>query len=218
MTSSGRKRENVSLRLPDGQPIISKTDLSFKPHEPVLVTGPSGSGKSTLFRAISGIWPFMDGVIDLPKDARLMLLPQKPYIPNDTLRAAVTYPSAVGTFEDKAIIEAFAGAGLSGLSDKLDVQDNWSLRLSGGEQQRLAIARALLVKPDWLFLDEATAAMDEAMEAKIYRLLADHLPATTIVSIGHRSTLAQFHKRRVEMLADNNGTFTPADMAKEAAE
>ena len=147
-----------------------------------------------------------------------MLLPQHPYIPIGTLRAAITYPATAEHYDDAAVKDAITAAGLSALSDKLDVEDAWSQRLSGGEQQRLSIARALLAKPDWLFLDEATAAMDEEMEQMIYAVLHEKLPGTTIVSIGHRSTLAKFHKRRLAMTATESGAFSPRDMPREAAE
>jgi vitamin B12/bleomycin/antimicrobial peptide transport system ATP-binding/permease protein len=146
-----------------------------------------------------------------------MLLPQKPYIPIGTLRAALTYPAPADRFDDATLRGVLDAAMLSGLASELDVDDIWSQRLSGGEQQRLAIARALLAKPDWLFLDEATTAMDEAMEAKIYQILSDRLPQTAIVSIGHRSTLQKFHKRRLEMHPRDTGGFTPLE-PKVAAE
>jgi putative ATP-binding cassette transporter len=207
---------DLTARLPNGREIVSQVNLHLSADEPVLLTGPSGSGKSTLFRVVSGIWPFGQGMIEVPKGARVMLLPQKPYIPIGTLRAALTYPAPPDHFDDAALRAALEAALLPGLIEDLDVDDMWSQRLSGGEQQRLAIARALLAKPDWLFLDEATTAVDEAMEAKIYRVLSEMLPQTAIVSIGHRSTLQQFHKRRLEMHPVDDGTFTPREPARAA--
>ncbi len=186
--------------------------------QPAVLTGPSGSGKSTLFRAIAGIWPFGEGNISVPASARVMLLPQKPYIPIGTLRAAIAYPQPPDRYDDATLRDALVGAKLDDLVGKLDVEDIWSQRLSGGEQQRLAVARALLAKPDWLFLDEATTAMDEPMEAEIYNILVENLPETTIVSIGHRTTVAQFHKRRLEMRAAGAGIFTPHEKGARAAE
>jgi putative ATP-binding cassette transporter len=205
--------EGLNVRLPDDREIIHHASVRLDASEPVLVTGPSGSGKSTFFRAISGIWPYAEGAITLPADTNIMLLPQKPYIPIGALRAAVTYPETPDHYDDAAIVDALTAAKLSHLTDELDSEDNWSQRLSGGEQQRLAIARTILAKPDWLFLDEATTAMDEPMEAEIYRLLAEKLPATTIVSIGHRSSLTQFHKRHLDMLAVGADLFTPTEKA-----
>jgi putative ATP-binding cassette transporter len=210
--------EALNLRLPSGREIIEDASLRLAEGEPVLLTGPSGSGKSTLFRAISGIWPFGDGAITLPANAKLMLLPQKPYIQIGTLRAAVTYPESPDRYDEAAIADALRTAKLRDFIGELDVEDIWPQRLSGGEQQRLAIARAILAKPDWLFLDEATSAMDEAMEAEIYETLVKKLPATTIVSIGHSASLAQFHKRRLEMQPAAPGIFTPTEVAFKPAE
>jgi len=147
-----------------------------------------------------------------------LLLPQRPYIPIGTLRAAVTYPANPDRYGDAAIRDALRAAQLGDLAGELDSEDNWPQRLSGGEQQRLAITRAILAKPDWLFLDEATSAMDEAMEAAIYEILAGKLPGTTIVSIGHRASLAQFHKRHIEMRPSAAGIFTPTEIAFKPAE
>ena len=210
--------EGLVLQLPDGREIVETSHLRFIAKEPVLLIGPSGSGKSTLFRAISGIWPFGKGKIEIPKGARIMLLPQRPYIPIGSLRAAITYPAAPETFDDATLREVVEAAKLDAFLDKLDVEDVWSQRLSGGEQQRLSVARALLAKPDWLFLDEATASMDEPMEYAIYQILKRRLPKATIVSIGHRSTLAQFHERRLVMTPTGNGAFSPRDLTQKAAE
>jgi vitamin B12/bleomycin/antimicrobial peptide transport system ATP-binding/permease protein len=209
-----RQIENLSLSLPDGRPLAHVENLTFAAHDPALVVGPSGSGKSTLFRAIAGIWPFGEGKIIEPK-ASLMLLPQRPYIPIGSLRAAIAYPAPGDRFTEDAVRGALAAAGLGALADQLDETDNWQMRLSGGEQQRLAIARALLAAPDWLFLDEATSALDEASEGHIYRAIAEKLPATTLVSIGHRATLSAFHKRRIEIEPRADG---PAEVRETAAE
>jgi putative ATP-binding cassette transporter len=142
----------------------------------------------------------------------MMLLPQRPYIPIGTLRGAVTYPGIAGAYGDAEIVEALRAVRLPHLVDQLDREDNWGQRLSGGEQQRLAIARALLSKPDWLFLDEATAALDEPTEEAIYQMLREQLPRTTIVSIGHRSTLGAFHDRRLDMAPGRDGIFSPVDV------
>jgi vitamin B12/bleomycin/antimicrobial peptide transport system ATP-binding/permease protein len=209
-----RRIESLALSLPDGRPLAHVENLTLAAHDPTLLAGPSGSGKSTLFRAIAGIWPFGAGQIAEPK-ASLMLLPQRPYIPIGSLRAAIAYPSSVDKFTEEAVRGALTAAGLGALAEQLDETDNWQMRLSGGEQQRLAIARALLVNPDWLFLDEATSALDEASEAQVYRAIAEKLPATTLVSIGHRATLGAFHKRRLEMQPQKDG---PAEVREAAAE
>jgi putative ATP-binding cassette transporter len=204
--------DDLTLKLPDGRTIMQDVDLDLKAGTTTLVTGPSGSGKSTLLRALSGIWPYGEGKVQVPQGASVMLLPQRPYIPMGTLRSAVTYPSVGGSFSDAAIREALVAAHLPALVDRLDEEENWNARLSGGEQQRVALARAFLAKPDWLFLDEATAALDEATERALYESMPQQLPATTIVSIGHRSTLHALHQRRVEMRPVPDGTFTPEDV------
>jgi putative ATP-binding cassette transporter len=202
----------LDVRLPDGRQLLHADGLAFRPGERTLLAGPSGSGKSTLFRAIAGIWPFGEGEVQVPEGQTMMLLPQRPYIPIGTLRHAVTYPGKSNTYGDAEIAEALRVAKLPQLADRLDEERFWAQTLSLGEQQRLAIARALLAKPDWLLLDEATAALDEPTEAEIYRVIKEHLPNTTVVSIGHRSTLNAFHDRRIDMKRTEDGLFTPADL------
>jgi putative ATP-binding cassette transporter len=210
--------ENLHIALPDGTRIVATEKLALPQGESALLAGPSGSGKSTLFRAISGIWPYGDGRIRIPEGANVMVVPQKPYIPIGSLRTAVTYPAAPGTYSDDEIRKALVDARLGNLTERLDSEEIWSQRLSGGEQQRIALARALLARPDWLFLDESTSALDEKLEAELYGILATRLPKTTIVSIGHRSTLATFHTRRLDMTATEGGQFTPRDAPNAAAE
>jgi putative ATP-binding cassette transporter len=209
--------KDVHVALPDGRRIIEAKDLVLAGGENALLTGPSGAGKSTLFRAISGIWPYGDGRVSMPAGASVMVVPQKPYIPIATLRAAVTYPAVAGTYQDDDIRKALSDARLGPLGNHLDREDVWSQRLSGGEQQRLAIARALLMRPDWLFLDESTSALDERLEAEIYRIIAERLPGTTIVSIGHRATLDAFHRRHIALTPEGDH-FAPRDVARMAAE
>jgi len=201
--------DNVVVALPNGRTIVTADRLAFAPGESALITGPSGSGKSTLLRATSGIWPYGSGKVQTPEGAKALVLPQRPYLPNGSLRAAVCYPAEPGAFSDAEIHAALDAARLSALKNRLDEEDSWSQRLSGGEQQRLAIARALLAKPDWLLLDEATAALDEKLEADIYKAIAEHLPQTTVISIGHRSTLLTMHKRHLNMEPVAEGVFTP---------
>jgi putative ATP-binding cassette transporter len=192
--------EHLDVCLPDGDSIVTAEYIAFPAGERILVTGPSGSGKSTLFRAIAGIWPFGSGRITVPADAKVMLVPQRPYFPVAPLAAAVGYPAKAGTFGDARVAEALVAVGLSELVGRLGEEAHWNRMLSLGEQQSLAMARVLLHEPDYLFLDEATASLDETAEAKLYRLLQDRLKGTTIISIGHRSTLSAFHGRRVELV------------------
>jgi putative ATP-binding cassette transporter len=187
--------EGVDLYLPDGQTLMANVNLSILRGDTVLLGGASGSGKSTLFRAIAGIWPFGRGEIRTARGARVLFLPQRPYLPIGTLREVVSYPMPAGGVDDATLREALDVVGLAELAQRLDDAGHWALQLSPGEQQRIAFARALVQKPDWLFLDEATAAVDEATEAHLYRLLRERLAGTTVFSVGHRATLRPFHAR-----------------------
>ncbi|MGA7345270.1 MAG: ABC transporter ATP-binding protein/permease [Pseudolabrys sp.] len=189
--------KDVAVRLPQGTPLVSASNVSIKLGEHVLVSGPSGSGKSTLFRALAGIWPFGSGTITVPKNARVMMLPQRPYFPIAPLAAAVAYPAERGSYDEAKIAELISAVGLPALAARIEEEAHWNRMLSLGEQERLGLARALLFEPDFLFLDEATASLDEPGEEALYQLLHRRLPRTTIVSIGHRSTLAAFHQRRL---------------------
>ena len=189
--------DQLEIGLPQGTPLLSPTSVQIKPGEDVLVTGASGAGKSTFFRSLAGIWPYWKGRIKLPKGARLLFLPQKPYLPLGSLRHAVSYPDEPTKHSDETIKNALRAVGLAQLAADLERSENWAQVLSGGEQQRLAFARALLNKPDWLFLDEATSALPEADQASLYRLLKEQLSKTTLVSIGHRESLAQYHDKRL---------------------
>jgi len=196
--------ERLAVSLPNGTPLVDAGHIVLNSGDRVLVTGPSGAGKSTLFRAVAGIWPFGSGSVTVPMDAKVMLVPQRPYFPVATLADAITYPARAGSFDDAQLSEALAAVGLPGLIPRLHEEAHWNRMLSGGEQQRLAIVRVLLYAPDYLLLDEATAALDEAAEAALYRLLQERLPAATIISIGHRSTLGAFHRRRVAFVREQN--------------
>lgn len=194
--------EQLLVKLPNGKPLVAADAFTIEPSERVLVTGPSGSGKSTLFRAVAGVWPFGTGRIAIPEKAKLMMLPQRPYFPVGRLDDAVIYPAEHGAIALEKIREALTAVGLPDLSGRLDEDGHWNRMLSLGEQQRLGLARALLHAPDYLFLDEATASLDEPSEARLYRLLTEKLPQATIVSIGHRSTLDAFHTRKVALVKD----------------
>ena len=197
--------EGVDLHRPDGQPLIANVNLSLQSGDTVLLGGASGCGKSTLVRAMAGIWPFGHGEIRRSRDARVLFLPQRPYLPIGTLRDAVSYPMPTGGCDDAILREALLAVGLPGFAERLSEAGHWALQLSPGEQQRIAFARALVQKPEWLFLDEATSAVDEATEARLYRLVRDRLAGTTVFSIGHRATLRAFHARQLLVRANGKG-------------
>lgn len=191
--------KDLVVNLPSGVPLVFAHALRIKPGERTLVTGPSGTGKSTLFRALAGVWPFGSGAINVPRGARIMILPQRPYFPIAPLAAAVAYPEDPADVDEKQMAELIAAVGLPALASRINEEAHWNRMLSLGEQQRLGIARALMFAPDYLFLDEATASLDEPAEAALYRLIEQRLPKTTVVSIGHRATLSAFHTRRVTL-------------------
>lgn len=193
-TSKKVSADAMQVNLPDGTPLLEKITFSLNQGENVLIKGISGSGKSTLLRAIAGIWPFVEGKINLPERNQLMFIPQKPYIPLGTLREALLYPGSKPVSDDELRL-LLARCQIGYLQDKLDLTADWSHVLSVGEQQRLAFVRAHIQQPIWLFLDEATSALDEETEAKMYSLLAEFLTMTTVVSVGHRSTLNKYHQK-----------------------
>ena len=196
--------EKLLVSLPNGTPLVAADGFSINANERTLVTGPSGAGKSTLFRAIAGVWPFGSGSIAIPSKATLMMLPQRPYFPIGSLKAAIVYPAEAAAFSSDRVRDAVIAVGLPQFAARLDEEAHWNRMLSLGEQQRLGLARALLHEPQYLFLDEATASLDEPSEAALYKLIEKKLPATTIVSIGHRSTLEAFHQRNVVLSRDGD--------------
>lgn len=192
--------KGLALFLPSGQPLLAPLDFSIEAGERVLITGPSGCGKSTLLRALARIWPYAEGEIRMPDAAECLFLPQRPYLPLGSLRAALTYPAAPETVEDARLTGILEQLGLQHLRARLDDVALWSQILSGGEQQRVAIARALLHRPRWLFLDEATSALDEPSEAAVYQALCAD-PQVSLLSVGHRASLVEFHTRSLDLSA-----------------
>jgi vitamin B12/bleomycin/antimicrobial peptide transport system ATP-binding/permease protein len=204
---------DVTMSLPDGTKLLDHADVTFTAGHSVVITGRTGSGKSTLFRVLAGIWPYGKGEVKLPPNS--FFLPQRPYIPLGTLRHVITYPNAVDAFATSDIAQALTDAGLPQLCDRIERDDNWPMRLSGGEQQRIALARALLAKPDWIFLDEATASLDPDAEEDMYQILKQRLPNATLVSIAHRPSVAAFHDSNLIFKRDEGsaGTLAPAATA-----
>ena len=199
------------MSLPDGTTLLDHADLQFSAGHSMVITGRTGSGKSTLFRVLAGIWPFGHGEVKLPPNA--FFLPQRPYIPLGTLRHVITYPNAGDAFSDAEISQALTDAGLPQLCERIEHDDNWPMRLSGGEQQRIALARALLAKPDWIFLDEATASLDPDAEEDLYHILKQRLPKTTLVSIAHRPSVAAFHESKLVFKREEGSAGTLATVA-----
>jgi putative ATP-binding cassette transporter len=188
---------DLSVTLDDGTAVLDDTDIVIQPGERVLVSGESGTGKSTLLRAISGLWPWGAGEIEIRKGAKLMFLPQRPYVPIGSLRRAATYPDAAESRSVDEIAAAFKRVGLEHLIDRIEDKAPWDQTLSGGEKQRLAFARIFLHSPDIIVLDEATAALDPNSQDALMTLLSKRPEETTLISVGHRPELEAFHNRKL---------------------
>ena len=188
----------VGLRIaePDGRLLLDGATATIAAGDRLAITGPSGTGKTLLMRAIAGIWPFGAGRIEIPRRARTLFVAQWPYIPIGNLRAVVSYPEPEGTFPDDQILEALGVLGLGRFATRLDDVETWEQLLSPHEAQRVALVRVILQQPDWIFLDKATSALDEATERQVYDLLAERLPRATVVTIAHRPSVAAYHTRR----------------------
>ncbi len=196
---------DLKLETSDGHPLVDVTSATVRAGERVVITGPSGSGKTILVRAIAGIWPFGRGRIDVPAHARMLFVPQRPYLPLGSLRAAISYPAPEGAFPDARIGEGLRLLGLEHLTTRLDETAYWAQQLSPHEQQRLAIVSVLLNEPDWVFLDKATSALDEEVEKRVYTLLVERLPRTTVITVAHRPEVAAYHSRRWTIMPSATG-------------
>src|SRR5215212_645814 len=199
--------EGLSIALSDGSIIIEDATAEIRPGERVQITGASGSGKSTLFRAIAGLWPWGSGVIKIPPGEQMMFLPQRPYLPLGTLRASVCYPAAPDTFSDETVKDALKRCALGEFVTELERNERWDRTLSLGQQQRIAFARVLLHKPRWVFMDEATSALDDNNQATMLSLLEEELAGVTVLSIGHRPGLEEFHTRTLHIRKTDEGAI-----------
>jgi putative ATP-binding cassette transporter len=197
LSESGFALRDATIALPNGEVLLAHSNLTLRPGQSVVISGRSGTGKSTLFRAFAGIWPFGSGHVQRPAGQRALFLPQRAYMPLGSLRHALSYPDEEFAYDDAAVRQAMADVHLDHLIDRLGDEDDWTQRLSGGELQRLAIARALLARPEWLFLDEATANLDPEAEAEVYAIIKTRLPGTTVVSIAHRPEVARWHDKHL---------------------
>jgi putative ATP-binding cassette transporter len=204
--------KDLTVTLGDGTAVVDQTEVEIEPGERLLVAGDSGSGKSTLIRAISGLWPWGSGRIDVHSDRRLFMLPQRPYVPPGTLRRATAYPGAANDWTADQIKVVLDKVGLAHLKDKLEEETAWDQTLSGGEKQRLAFARLLLHNPDIIVLDEATSALDEKSQDKMMKLLIKELPSATLVSVAHRAELETFHSRKIVLERRKGGAKLVRDI------
>ncbi|MFY9787764.1 MAG: ABC transporter ATP-binding protein/permease, partial [Pseudolabrys sp.] len=203
----------LTVTLGDGTAVVDQAEVLVEPGERLLVAGDSGSGKSTLVRAISGLWPWGSGRIDIHPDRRLFMLPQRPYVPAGTLRRATAYPGAADDWTTEQIEEALDKVGLTHLKDKIeDEEAPWDQTLSGGEKQRLAFARLFLHNPDIVVLDEATSALDAKSQDKMMELLIKELPSATLVSVAHRAELEDFHSRKIVLARRKGGAKLVRDI------
>jgi putative ATP-binding cassette transporter len=192
--------------------VVDEAEVAIKQGERVLIAGDSGTGKSTLIRAIAGLWPWGEGKIEVRKGAKLMFLPQRPYIPIGSLRRAATYPEAAESRTAEDVADAFERVGLDHLIPRLDEEAPWDQTLSGGEKQRLAFARIVLQDPDIIVLDEATAALDPRSQNELMELLVREPDHTTLISVGHRPELELFHTRKIVLERRHGGTRLVSDI------
>jgi putative ATP-binding cassette transporter len=198
-SESGVELSKVDVRRPDGFVLIDDLDLRLVSGDALVVKGASGTGKTTLLRTLAEIWPYADGSISAPAGNETLFLSQIPYLPLGDLRTAVAYPAEASDIDDETLKDTLRKVSLPHLVDQLDVADDWSKVLSPGEQQRIAFARILLIRPKVVFLDEATSAIDEGLEYALYELVRSELPETILVSVAHRSTVDVHHTQRLEL-------------------
>ncbi|WP_320170681.1 ABC transporter ATP-binding protein/permease [Maridesulfovibrio sp.] len=208
-TDSDFRVSSLEVSLPDGRTLLSDLNLELTRGKRLIITGPSGCGKSTLLRTLAGIWPFGQGEIDMPARDKVMFLSQKPYLPLGTLRQAMYYPGSPEE-GDTRIEELMKFSNLEHLTGELDTYGNWGQVLSLGEQQRVAFVRILLNKPEYLFMDEATASLDEELENRMYSRIFKECPDMAVISIGHRSTLLELHDLRLKLTGKAEWELVPA--------
>jgi putative ATP-binding cassette transporter len=200
--------DDVEVRTPEGVQLVDPLDVRLDPGDSLVITGESGTGKTTLLRSLAQLWPFTSGTLRSPEGAT-MFLSQMPYVPLGDLRSVVSYPAEGGDFGDAAVHAALDTVALGHLGSRLDEVADWAKVLSPGEQQRIAFARVLLIKPSGVFLDESTSALDEGQEFALYRSLRTQLPDCIVVSVSHRGTVEQHHRRRLDLLGGGGWHLGP---------
>jgi putative ATP-binding cassette transporter len=202
--------ENVYVRKPNGDRLIDDVNLELNAGDTLVIKGASGGGKTTLLRSLAQLWPYADGHWSRPGgEHETMFISQLPYIPLGNLRDALTYPAESGTFADEELRQTLEKVSLAHLVDRLDEESDWIKVLSPGEQQRVAFARIVLIKPKVVFMDESTSALDEGLEFALYRLIRTEVPACTVVSVSHRSTVDQHHTQKLELIGDGQWSLSP---------
>jgi putative ATP-binding cassette transporter len=211
-TKYALKLNDLSVTLDDGTAVVRDAEVAIEPGERVLVAGETGTGKSTLVRAIAGLWPWGEGSVEFQKNGRVFMLPQKPYVPNGTLRRAITYPAPAEDWDAEQIGSALDKVGLAHLKEHIEEDAPWDQTLSGGEKQRLAFARILLHKPDIVVLDEATSALDPPGQDAIMELLNSELKDVTVISVAHRPELEAFHSRKIILERRKGGARLVSDV------
>jgi vitamin B12/bleomycin/antimicrobial peptide transport system ATP-binding/permease protein len=193
---------DLTVSKPDGETLVSDLSLELAQAESLLVTGRSGTGKTTLLRSLADLWPYAHGHVERPVGEGAVFLSQQPYLPLGSLRTALAYPAPPETVSDDDAARVLRATALGHLVDRVDDEEVWWRTLSPGEQQRIGFARLLISRPDVVFLDEATAALDEGLEHELYTLLRRELPDLVLVSVGHRSSLEAFHSRRLDLAGE----------------
>ncbi len=190
---------NLIIRTPDNHVLLGTIDEKFIHGHHYVIKGESGIGKSTFIRAIAGIWPYTSGEVIFPENRQIMYLPQQPYMPIGTLAEAILFPDKTDPEMEKQLKTVLAECHLEDFIPRLNESAHWTEQLSPGEQQRIAFARVLLHKPDWVFLDESTSMLDTGNESHLYHLLKSRLPNCSIISVGHHASVDQFHEHVIDM-------------------
>jgi len=207
---------DLTIANTDGTVVLSRFSATIRPGERVLICGdPNAAVK--LFKVVAGLWTWGSGTVSLPSDATVFFMPQRPYMPLGTLRAVLAYPSAIESYSDEMLKAALVQVGLAPLADRLRESQSWEQVLSIGEQQRLGFARLLLHRPRWVFLQEATDAVDPDSERRLMQILIDTFPSATVITVGFHPELDAYHGRRLVLSPNADGRIWVRDIRQEGA-